>query len=261
MLVTIEVGNTETKLGCFARSTTELLRAWRVTTQASRTSDEYGVFFAQLFETADLQPSDVQAVVIASVVPRLDQTLHDACVRYFRREPVFFKAQTQKLMRVATERPGEVGADLVAAAVGGRKIYGAPLIVISYGTATVFTAISAQGEYLGAAIAPGINISIDALVGRTAKLPQISLEEPAQAIGRDTISALRSGIIYGFVGQTEALVERIRSEMGTEAPVVATGGLADVIARHSNVVRAVSPHLSLIGLGEYYFSGLQESAG
>jgi len=254
VLLTIDVGNTETKLGCFAQMTTELLHSWRVTTEPTQTADEYGAFFAQLFATAELRPSDVHAVVVASVVPRLDQTLQDVCVRYFDCEPIFFKAQKQDLMRVVTDRPGEVGADLVAAAIGGRKLYGAPLIVIAYGTATVFTAISAQGEYLGASIAPGINISIDALVGRTAKLPQISLEAPERAIGTDTISALQSGIIYGFVGQTEALVARLRAELEVDAPVVATGGLAEVIARHTTAIRAVNPHLSLIGLGEYYFS-------
>lgn len=255
MLLTIDVGNTETKLGCFAIDGSELIQAWRVTTEPRRTADEHGVFFAELFATADLRAADVEAVVIASVVPKLDQTLQQTCTRYFRCEPEFFKAHRQTLMPVKTDRPGEVGADLVAAALGAREVYGAPLIVISYGTATVFMAISGAGEYEGVAIAPGINISIDALVGRTAKLPQIALEAPGRAIGKDTISALQSGIVYGFVGQTEALVARIRSEMGVDAPVIATGGLADVIARHTTVVRDVNPHLSLLGLRKYYFDG------
>jgi type III pantothenate kinase len=252
MLLTIDVGNTETKLGCFAMNGEELLQSWRVTTESKRTADEYGVFFAQLFATADLRASDVQAVVIASVVPKLDQTLEGACLRYFGRKPVFFKPHRQKLMPVVTDRPGEVGADLVAMAIGARELYGAPLIVISYGTATVFMAISAQGEYVGVAIAPGISISIDALVGRTAKLPQISLEAPQRAIGTDTISALQSGIVYGFVGQTEALVARVRAEMGVDAPVIATGGMADVVARHTRVIKEVNPHLGLIGLRLFY---------
>lgn len=252
MLLAIDVGNTETKLGCFAIDGSELIQSWRVTTEPRRTADEHGVFFAQLFATADLRPADVEAVVIASVVPKLDQTLQQTCTRYFLCEPDFFKAHRQSLMPVRTERPGEVGADLVAAAVGAREIYGAPLIVISYGTATVFMAISADGDYEGVAIAPGINVSIDALVGRTAKLPQIALEAPGQAIGKDTISALQSGIVYGFVGQTEALVARMRAEMGVEAPVIATGGLAEVVARHTDVIREVNPYLSLFGLRTYY---------
>lgn len=254
MLVTIDVGNTETKLGCFAIDGSELLQSWRVTTEPRRTADEHGVFFAQLFATADLRPADVQAVVIASVVPKLDQTLQQACARYFACEPEFFKAHRQTLMPVQTERPGEVGADLVAAAIGAREQYGAPLIVISYGTATVFMAISQNGAYEGVAIAPGINISIDALVGRTAKLPQIALEAPGKAIGKDTISALQSGIVYGFVGQTEALVSRMRSEMGVDAQVIATGGMADVVARHTPLISQVNPHLSLLGLRKYYLS-------
>lgn len=252
MLLTIDVGNTETKLGCFAMNGSELLRFWRVTTESKRTADEYGVFFAQLFATAELRAQDVQAIVISSVVPKLDQTLQDACLRYFGCEPLFFKAHRQRLMPVLTDRPGEVGADLVAAAIGARELYGAPLIVISYGTATVFMAISPRGEYQGVAIAPGINISIDALVGRTAKLPQISLEAPERAIGTDTISALQSGIVYGFVGQTEALVARMRTEMSVDATVVATGGMADVVARHTSIIREVNPHLSLIGLRLFY---------
>lgn len=254
MLVAIDVGNTETKIGCFAIDGSELLQSWRVTTEPRRTADEHGVAFVQLFATAELRPDDVQAVVIASVVPKLDQTLQLACARYFACEPEFFKAHRQTLMPVKTERPGEVGADLVAAAIGARERYGAPLIVISYGTATVFMAIAKDGAYEGVAIAPGINISIDALVGRTAKLPQIALEAPGKAIGKDTISALQSGIVYGFVGQTEALVWRMRAEMGVEARVIATGGMADVVARHTPIVSEVNPHLSLLGLRTYYLS-------
>jgi type III pantothenate kinase len=254
VLLTIDVGNTETKLGCFALSEPDLLRSWRVTTELKRTADEYGVFFTQLFNTAQLLLSDVQAIVIASVVPKLDQALETAAVRYFGTKPVFFKAHRQSLMTVKTERPGEVGADLVAAAIGAVDAYGTPLIVISYGTATVFMAISSAGEYQGVAIAPGINISIDALVARTAKLPQISLEAPRSAIGTDTISALQSGIVYGFVGQTEALVRRMRAEMGVEARVVATGGMADVVARHTDIISDVNPHLSLLGLRKFYLT-------
>jgi type III pantothenate kinase len=162
------------------------------------------------------------------------------------------KPEVQRLMPVVTERPAEVGADLVAAAIGARARFGAPLIVISYGTATVFTAISPAGEYLGAAIAPGITISIDALVGRTAKLPQIGLDAPAAAIGRNTVDSLHSGIVYGFVGQTEAIVARMRGEMGCDAKVVATGGLADVVARQTVVIDAVDPDASLEGLRLYH---------
>lgn len=254
MLIAIDVGNTETKLGCFASDGSELLQSWRVTTDAKRTADEYGVFFSQIFATAELRVADAEAVVIASVVPKLDQTLAAACERYFDCEPIFFRPAAQQLLKIKTKHPEEVGADLVAAAIGGVELYGAPLIVISYGTATVFMAISAEREYLGVAIAPGISVSLDALVGRTAKLPQISLTAPDAAIGTDTVSALQSGLVFGFVGQTEALVERFRNEMGVQARVVATGGMVEAVARYTPVISDVNPHLSLLGLQRFYLT-------
>jgi type III pantothenate kinase len=246
MLLTIDVGNTETKLGCFADGA--LAQTWRVTTELRRTPDEYGVFFTQLFATSDIAPGAIGAIVIASVVPQLDPVLASACERFFGSSPRFLKPQAQTLIKILTENPAEIGADLVAAAIGGRERFGAPLIIVSFGTATVFIAISPAGEYLGVAIAPGIAVSVDALIGRTAKLPQIALEAPGHAIGRNTNDSLRSGIVYGFVGQTEAIVARMRAEMGVDAAVVATGGLADVVAKQTPVVTAVDPYLSLVGL-------------
>lgn len=246
MLLTIDVGNTETKLGCFSDG--ELRHTWRVTTDLRRTPDEYGVFFTQLFATSRIELRSIRAVTIASVVPKLDPILESACERFFDVAPHFLKPETQRLIAIETENPSEVGADLVAAAIGGLQRFGAPLIIVSFGTATVFIAISAQRAYLGVAIAPGVAISIDALIGRTAKLPQIALEAPDRAIGRNTVEALQSGIVYGFAGQVEAIVERMRWEMGTRAKVVATGGLADVVAKQTPVVEVVDPHLSLVGL-------------
>ncbi len=253
MLLAIDVGNTETKLGLFDNGG-PLQQSWRVNTDSKRTADEHGVFFTQLFMTAGVNIADVNGVAIASVVPKLDGTLRSACERYFRCTPDFLEPQTQRLVTIQTDRPSEVGADLVAAAIGGLREYGAPLIIISYGTATVFIAISAERKYLGVSIAPGIVTSIDALIGRTAKLPQISLEAPEHAIGTDTISALQSGIIFGCVGQTEALVSRFREEMAVNARVVATGGLASVIARHTTMIDDVNASLSLVGLQHYFFS-------
>jgi type III pantothenate kinase len=246
VLLAIDVGNTETKLGCFEGSA--LKQTWRVTTELRRTPDEYGVFFTQLFATSHLAPGAIDAIAIASVVPPLDPVLESACKRFFGSSPRFLQSQHQGLIKVTTDHPAEVGADLVAAAIGARERFGAPLIVVSFGTATVFIAIAASGEYLGVAIAPGIAVSIDALIGRTAKLPQIALEAPGRAIGRNTNEALQSGIVYGFVGQTEAVVSRMRAEMGVDARVVATGGLAEVVAKQTSFVDAVDPHLSLVGL-------------
>jgi type III pantothenate kinase len=246
VLLAIDVGNTETKLGCFAGA--QLRQTWRVTTELRRTPDEYGVFFTQLFATSNVAVEAIDAVVVASVVPHLDSVLESACRRFFDVAPRFLQPQHQQLIEIVTENPAEVGADLVAAAIGGRERFGVPLIVVSFGTATVFIAISPEGKYLGVSIAPGILVSVSALVGKTAKLPQVPLEAPGAAIGRNTIEALQSGIVYGFAGQTEALVGRIRDEMGVPARVVATGGLAPIVAKQTPVIEAVDPHLSLVGL-------------
>jgi type III pantothenate kinase len=254
MLLAIDVGNTETKLGCFDPDSDDLLHYWRVTTDTHRTADEYGVFFTQLFAAAHVPLSEISGVVIASVVPRLDHALAEVSQKFFHVEARFLHGNEQSLVALKTHHAHEAGADLVAAAIGARERYGAPLIVVSYGTASAFVAISEAGEFIGAAIAPGINTSIDALIGRTAKLPQIRLEAPSHAIGRNTVEALQSGFIYGFVGQTEGIVARMRAELGSHARVIATGGLADVVARHSTVIDRVDPNLSLIGLRLFYRS-------
>lgn len=248
MLLTIDVGNTETKLGIFDGDAASIVHRWRVTTDPMRTADEYAVFFTQLFATASVERGAIDAIAIASVVPKLDPALESVCTRYFQTTPRFLRPETQTLMRIATDRPSEVGADLVAAAIGARARFGAPLVVISYGTATAFTAIAADGAYVGAAIAPGIAISLDALIGRTAKLPQVAPQAPLHAIGRNTHDALQSGIVYGFVGQTEAIVARMRAEVGGAVTVVATGGLAGIVAAHTAVIDAVEANLSLEGL-------------
>jgi type III pantothenate kinase len=250
VLLAIDVGNTETKLGCFEEGA--LKQTWRVTTELRRTPDEYGVFFTQLFATSDIAREAIDAVVIASVVPHLDPVLERASSRFFGHAPRFLEPAAQRLIDIVTENPAEVGADLVAAAIGGRERFGSPLIVVSFGTATVFIAISPQGQYLGVAIAPGILVSMAALIGKAAKLPQVALEAPGRAIGRNTNDALQSGIVYGFAGQTEALVGRMRAEMGVDAKVVATGGLAPIVAKQTPVIDAVDPHLSLVGL-ELFF--------
>lgn len=247
MLLAIDVGNTETKLGCFENDE-KLVHHWRVATDVRRTADEYGVFFTQLFSAENVDSKKITAIAIASVVPKLDLPLETVCRRYFGIAPSFLKPQDQTLIPIRTQYPAESGADLVAASIGARHRFGAPSIVISYGTATAFIAISSEGEYLGVSIAPGITVSIDALVGRTAKLPQVSLETPERAIGRNTVEALQSGIVFGFVGQTEAIVSRMRAELGGSAKVIATGGLADIVAKQTPIVDAVDPHLSLIGL-------------
>ncbi len=250
VLLAVDVGNTDTKLGLFAdaRNSLTLEKHWRIGTSRTRTADEFGMLFTTLLRIAGIAVERVRAIAISSVVPQTDAALTLGCRTYFGCEPDVFSAGTQSLIDVSTERPKEVGSDLLAAAVAAKAAYGTPLVVVGFGTATTFGAVSREGAFLGAAIAPGIRTSIDALVERTAKLPQVALEAPGGPIGRDTVSALQAGIVFGFAGQTEALVARIKHAIGDDARVIATGGLADAIARHTSVIDAIEPHLVLEGL-------------
>jgi type III pantothenate kinase len=252
MLLCIDVGNTDTKLGFFGVPASglglEMVAEWRVTTERRRTSDEYGVLFTALFNEAGIALGAVRAIAMSSVVPQVDRDLRGGCVRYFKNEPLVLSARSQRVMEIRTERPMELGSDMLAAAIGARGKYGVPAIVVGYGTATTFSAISRDGAFLGTAIAPGIQISIDALVARTAKLPQVAFERPESPIGRETVASLQSGLVYGFVGQTEGVVARFKAELGPDTRVVATGGLADVVAENTEVIDAVDKALALEGL-------------
>ena len=252
MLLCIDVGNTDTKLGFFGVPASglglEMVANWRITTVRRRTYDEYGVIFATLFNEAGIALGAVRAISMSSVVPQANRDLREGCKRYFKVDPLVLSARSQRVMEIRTERPGELGSDMLAAAIGARGKFGAPLVVIGYGTATTFSAISREGEFLGTAIAPGIQISIDALVERTAKLPQVAFERPASAVGRETVESLQSGLVYGFVAQTEGIVERFKEEIGADARVIATGGLADIVAENTRVIDAVDKNLALQGL-------------
>ena len=256
MLLAIDVGNTDTKLGFFTHveGKRALAKTWRVETSRRRTSDEFGVLVETLFRVSGLDSTAVKYVAISSVVPQIDLALSRGIKAYFDCDAAFFTAATQTLVDVTTERPKEVGSDLLAGAIAAKARHGTPVIVVGYGTATTFGAVSREGEFLGAAIAPGIRISIDALVDRTAKLPQVALDAPNGPIGRDTVTALQSGIVFGFVGQTEAIVARMRTAIGEDARVIATGGLAEVIARHTSVIDVVENHLVLHGLALWHDS-------
>ncbi len=255
MLLTIDVGNTDTKLAYFDAAG-RVAGRWRVTTAQRRTSDEYGVLFQAFFSSARLDLTAVEAIVIASVVPQVDRSLYEGCRTYFEREPMAFTAAAQTVMPIRTDRPHELGADLAAGAIGGVAVGGAPIVVINFGTATTYTAVDAAGALLGVAIAPGIQISIDALATRTAKLPQIALGAPLSVIGRDTVTALQSGIVYGAVAQTEGIVARLRAEMGSDVKVIATGGLADIVARETRAIERVEPNLVHEGLRLHFESTL-----
>jgi type III pantothenate kinase len=250
MLLAIDAGNTETKLGAFDAAGA-LAGTWRMTTARRRTADEYGILFSSFFSTAHFPIADVSAIVIGSVVPVIERPLFDGCEKYFGVKPIAFTAAAQTIIPVRTDRPADVGADLVAAAIAACEIVGAPSIAINFGTATTYGAIDADGAFAGVAIAPGLQVGLDALVGRTAKLPQVALHAPERAAGRDTVSAIQSGIVYGTIGATEAIVARLRAEIGANARVIASGGLASVIAPHTASIELVEPHLVLYGLRAY----------
>lgn len=251
MLLAIDVGNTETKLGAFDPSGA-LAGTWRMTSARRRTADEYGIIFSQFFSSAGFSTAEVRTVIVSSVVPVVDRPLFEGCEKYFGVRPIAFTAATQTIIPVRTDRPNEVGADLVAAAIATRELVGAPAIAINFGTATTYGAIDRDGAYVGVAIAPGLQVGLDALVGSTSKLPQVALLAPGSAIGRDTVAAIQSGIVFGTVGATEALVSRIRTIVGGQARVVASGGLASVIAGETTVIERVEPHLVLYGLRAHY---------
>jgi type III pantothenate kinase len=251
MLLAIDVGNSEMKLGVFDEGGT-LTATWRLATRPWRTADEYGVTMTACFAASKIAAGDVSAIVVSSVVPVIERPLFEGCEKYFGVRPAAFTAATQTLIPIHTDRPHEVGADLIAAAVAARELVGSPAIAINFGTATTYGAVDRGGTYVGVAIAPGLQIAIDALAGRTAKLPQVALQAPGSPIGRETVSAIQAGLIYGTVGATEALVRRIRAEIGDEARVVASGGFAQVIAGETDVIERVEPHLVLYGLRAHH---------
>jgi type III pantothenate kinase len=253
VLLAIDIGNTETKLGAFDDAGA-LAGTWRITTAPRRTADEYGILFSSFFSAAHFPIGDVQAIVVSSVVPIVERPLFEGCEKYFGVKPLAFTASNQTILPIRTDRPADVGADLVAGAIAARELVGAPAIVINFGTATTYGAIDAEGGYLGVAIAPGLQVSLDGLVGRTAKLPQVALHAPGVVIGRDTVTSIQSGIVYGAIGAAEAIVARMRAEIGAEARVIASGGLAAVIGGETTVIERVEPHLVLYGLRAHYLS-------
>lgn len=244
MLLAINVGNTTAKLGLFAGE--RLLDTWRLATDVRRTSDEYGILLKGLLDRRFAE-RELDGVVVGSVIPRLEPILAEMCERYLGLRPFFLEPGLDVGMPVLTDNPEQVGVDRLADALAGLRLYGRPLVTIDLGTATVLNAISAEGAFLGGAIAPGLALTMDALVGGTAKLPPIALVAPARAIGRNTSAAMQSGFFFGYVGMVDGLIERIWGEMG-RCRVVATGGHSEMIAAHTNKIDIVDPDLTLHGL-------------
>ena len=250
MLLVIDAGNTNTSLGVFAGR--ELIAHWRLTTARSRTVDEYGVHARNLFQLAELDFEAIDAIAIASVVPPLNYTLKTMAETYFHLTPMFVDHSTDTGLEILYEPASDVGADRIVDAVAAIEKYGTPCIVVDFGTATTFNAIDKEGRYVGGAITPGIMISSDALFERTAKLPRVDIRRPQKVIGTSTVAAMQSGLYHGFVGLVDGVLRTMRQELGGSPRVIATGGLASLIATGSEFIELVDETLTLEGLRLVY---------
>jgi type III pantothenate kinase len=246
MLLTIDIGNTNITLGLYDGK--DLGPRWRLATAYDHMPDEYGLQLLGLLEHAGHTPQDVTGICMASVVPPITGKIIDACKRYLNTDPLVVDAGVKTGVRVRYEDPRAVGADRIVDAVAVVHLYGTPACVVDFGTATTFDAISKNGDYLGGAIAPGIGIAAEALFQRTAKLPRVDLQKPPSVIGRNTVHSMQSGLLYGYVGLVEGMVARFRAELGTDMKVIATGGMADIVAQETKVIQLVAPWLTLDGL-------------
>jgi type III pantothenate kinase len=249
MLLTVDVGNTNTVLGIYADApSVELIAHWRVTTHKTQTADEYGVLFYGLFAMQKVDTAAITGVIISSVVPPLEPTLRRVCERYFQCKPIFVEPGIKTGMPLLVDNPAEVGADRVANGVAAFERYGGPCIVVDLGTATTFDVISAKGEYLGGAIAPGLGISADALFSRAARLSRVNIRKPARVIGTNTVAHLQSGLYHGYIGLVDGVLENMIAELNLQPKVIATGGLAKLIAGGSKYITEIDHMLTLDGL-------------
>jgi type III pantothenate kinase len=262
MLLALDVGNTNMKLGLYRLDGGPAAKAakgqrpdgkslaahWRLTTHRAQTVDEYGTLFVNLFEMNGHAATEVTHIIISSVVPPIDATLRTMCETYFHLEPFFVEPGIKTGMPLLIDNPTELGADRLADAVAAFERYGGPCIVVNFGTATKFEVISARGEYLGGAIAPGLGISADALFSRAAKLGRIEIKRPPKVIGTNTVTHLQTGLYYGYIGLVDGILERIFAELGTRPRVIATGGLAQLVAADSRCIDEIDDMLTLDGL-------------
>ena len=258
MLLTLDVGNTNTVLGLYRLASDELVTHWRVSTLRTQTADEYGVLFLNLFAMRKVEAADVSSIIISSVVPPLESTLRQVCERYFNLKPMFVEPGIKTGMPILVDNPAELGADRLVNGVAAFARYGGPCIVVDFGTATTFDVISAKGEYLGGVISPGLAISAEALFSRAAKLSRVDVKKPAKVIGTNTVAHLQSGLYYGYIGLVDGILERMLNEMrgqDSEAPapkIIATGGLANLVADDSRFIATIDDMLTLEGLRIIY---------
>ena len=250
MLLVFDVGNTNTVLGVYDGH--KLINHWRISSDRGKTVDEYGMLIIELFKHGGLNLKEIKAALISSVVPPLTIPLSHVCQRYFGLEPIVVGPGVKTGISIKYDNPREVGADRIVNAVAAHELYKGDLIIIDFGTATTYCAVQGNGDYMGGVITPGVTISAEALFQRAAKLPRIDVRDPGQVICRNTVSSMQSGMFYGYVGQVEGLVSRMKAEMGNHVTVVATGGLAQLISSATDCIDHVEPMLTLEGLRLIY---------
>jgi type III pantothenate kinase len=250
VIFVFDVGNTNTVLGVYKND--ELTHHWRIETHRNRTEDEYGMVIKSLFDYDNLSFSEIDGIIISSVVPPIMDALERMCIRYFDIKPLVVGPGVKTGLDIKYDNPKEVGADRIVNAVAAIHEYGYPSIIVDFGTATTYCYVNEEKQYLGGAIAPGIGISTEALYTRASKLPRIEIVRPEGVVGKNTISAMQSGILYGYVGQVEGIVNRMKKESKKAPIVIATGGLAGLISEESSVIDIVDPFLTLKGLQLIY---------
>jgi type III pantothenate kinase len=246
MLLTIDVGNTNTVLGLHEGPA--MKAHWRLTTRREQTADEYGILVRNLFSTAAIDPSRIEGVALASVVPPLTSVLIDLARHYLGHDPLVVEPGVKTGMPILYEPPGDVGADRIVNGVAALAAYGGPVIIVDFGTATTFDVVTKKGEYVGGVICPGIGISADALFQRAARLPRVDVRNPGRVVGRSTVGSIQAGLYFGYAAMVEGLVARIRAELAEPARVIATGGLAETLAADMPSIEKVEPTLTLTGL-------------
>lgn len=251
MILALDVGNTNITCGVF--NDDELVGSFRITTKMPRTSDEYGMILGNLLEQNGLRTTDIEDAIICSVVPNIMHSLQSALIKYFDIKPLVVEAGIKTGIRIATPNPQQIGADRIVDAVAAYEIYGGPVLVIDFGTATTYDLVDASGTFLGGITAPGIRISAKALWEDAAKLPEIEIKKPDNILGKDTISSMQSGLVYGQIGQTEYIIKKTIEEVGlSDVKVVVTGGLGRIIANSAELIDEYDPNLTLKGINIVY---------